>query len=225
LFCVSDVEDTSDYFWEAIKRLDATDLLRDVYLSIARIDKIQHQIRHNSMPATSIHHSRTDPAFVEQLFFSTYSKTNYEMHGGVIGSRQVGGGLPVFEGDYYYQQRGDGFLSFLGTAARKLLPVFLKTGLTAAGAFVQSRQSGRTVKESLLDSVRPAASEAIRSGFEEIERHNADGGFQNGGSRRKKRTRETHRGSSGHKLYKRAKKSWKIASKKKNTNDFTHFNF
>jgi hypothetical protein len=167
---------------------------------------------------------RTDPSYVENLFFNAYSKPHSQTGFGIV---QFGGNIPVFEGGPYFRQRGEGFSSFLGSAARKLLPVFLKTGLTAAGAFLQSRESGKTVKESLFDSVRPAAGEAIRSGIEEIERYKAKQG-QDGKGRRKKRKKFIKTVKLTNKIgrvYKRSKKHEKMVSRFRKGNHLTHFNF
>ena len=100
----------------------------------------------------------TDARFVESVYLSAYAN---DQRGSGSGSID---GIPVFQGERYHRQNGAGFGAVVKGIGKFLLPMLFKGGVSAANSFMESRDSGKTVKESLKDAVIPGATSAIATG-------------------------------------------------------------
>jgi len=139
--------------------------------------------------------------------------------GGGGGGFQGGYGLQAFRGAYSNRQSGAGFGSVLKRIAGMALPVLLESGASAAQSFVEGRDKGKTVKESLKGAIQPTALTALQSGAKRYERKRA---AQRGRGRRGKK-------SPKQRVYKEKKvtsrKRKLFAPKRSKTRKFDHSNF
>jgi len=82
---------------------------------------------------------------------------------------QRGGKLPVFEGLGRYQS-GQGIGDIFRGIWRRVVPIALNVGKAALNAFSGAQDEGASFKDAFKATLRPAASAAVRSTVQEIER-------------------------------------------------------
>lgn len=107
-------------------------------------------------------------------------------------SNQQGGQLQVFRGLDRYQS-GQGFGDFFRGLLRHIIPVAVNVGKAALGAFSGAQDQGSTMQDSLRAIIRPAATAALGSTLDQINK------AQSGSGKRKRK-----------RVYKQKKRSNKV---------------